>query len=68
MGPKLLAGGLEILELSSEELAAAQDLFTAKPSLSLPDCSAYIGARRTDHHLLTGDSVLRRHAEANGVP
>lgn len=67
IGPRLLELGLQLLELDATEVTAAQTLQGSSPKLSLPDCAAYIGARRPDHHLLSGDGALRTHAEQNGV-
>ncbi len=67
-GPQLQAHGLQILELSGEELSEVQELHKSCPKLSIPDCAAYVSARRTGHHLLAGDGLLRQHAHATAVP
>lgn len=59
--------GLQILELSADELSSAQDLFNQNPALSLPDCAAYVCSHRPDHHLLTSDGNLRTYAERQGM-
>jgi hypothetical protein len=64
LGPRLVALGLEVLELSSQELERAQKLRLAEPRLSLPDCAAYTCACRPEHMLLTGDGRLRQRSEA----
>jgi hypothetical protein len=69
IGPQLMQLGLQILNLDPRELGDTQALFqTTQGALSLPDCAAYVAARRTDHHLLSGDGALRKHADDTGVP
>jgi hypothetical protein len=67
IGPQLLALGLKILALTADEMSTAQTLTNTNTTLSLPDCAAYVGARRPNHHLLTGDGALRRLAAAEGL-
>ena len=67
IGPQLLAFGLHVLELNADELSDVQQAGAANPALSLPDCAAYVAARRTDHELLTGDGALRRLALSQGL-
>jgi len=67
-GPQLQANGLQILELSGQELAEVQALHQSSPKLSIPDCAAYVSARRAGHHLLAGDGLLRQHAHQTAVP
>jgi hypothetical protein len=64
LGPRLVALGVDILELSPQELELAQTLRLAEPRLSLPDCAAYTCACRPQHMLLTGDGRLRQRSEA----
>lgn len=61
-GPELLQLGLQLMRLTAREMGEAQALRTLLPKLSIPDCAAYVGARREDHILLTGDGLLRQHA------
>jgi hypothetical protein len=63
-GPALIEAGLRVEELSSAELAAAQELRGAHPKLSLPDAFAYSLASARDWALLTGDGELRALARA----
>ena len=67
-GPLLKAMGLQVVELTAEEVAFAQAAQAAAPTLSFPDCFALSCARRPQHMLVTGDMVLRRKAEGDAVP
>jgi hypothetical protein len=67
-GQQLLDSGLQIIELTSQEMTVMQRLKSTNAALSLPDCAAYVGAQRPDHELLTGDGVLRSLAAARGLP
>ena len=67
IGPDLLVLGLKVLELTSAELSMVQHIKNTNGDLSLPDCAAYVCAKRPDHHLLTGDGALRRLASAGGL-
>jgi predicted nucleic acid-binding protein len=58
-GPALVARGLRVEELTSEELASAQVVRTKRAKLSLPDAYAYALARNRNWTLLTGDAQLR---------
>jgi hypothetical protein len=66
-GPLLRALGLGVVELSPDEVAFAQQLRTARPALSLPDCFALSCAQRADHALVTGDRILRSEAQSRRV-
>jgi hypothetical protein len=66
-GPELLRLGLKIVELDAAEMTVAQEVFNGQKTMSLADCTAYIGSRRPEHELLTNDRPLRAYAEANGV-
>jgi hypothetical protein len=63
-GDALVARGLRIVELTSEELTAAQTVRTANPGLSLPDAFAFSLAASRAWTLLTGDGELRALARA----
>ena len=67
-GPLLKAMGLQVVELTSEEVEFAQAAQAAVPALSPADCFALSCARRPQHMLVTGDMALRRKAEADAVP
>lgn len=67
-GALLLALGLNVVELTSEEVEFAQNLNSATPSLTLADCFALSCARRPRHMLITGDKVLRSRAVSKSVP
>jgi len=61
-GPLLCSLGLQIIDLTSEEMEFAQSFQIANPALSLPDCMAMSCARRPHHKLITGDKNLRNRA------
>lgn len=67
-GRLLVEMGLNIVELTSEEVAFAQAMSTAAPALTLADCFALSCARRPQHMLLTGDKALRSSADVKKVP
>lgn len=62
-GSLLLEMGLNVVELTSEEMEYAQTIRVAAPALTLADCFALSCARRPQHMLLTGDKALRTRAE-----
>jgi predicted nucleic acid-binding protein len=66
-GPLLRELGLNIVELTSEEVEVAQAINSATPALSLADCFALSCARRPQHMLITGDKTLRSRAEGKNV-
>ena len=66
-GPELLARGLRVEELTSDELSAAQRVRGDRPKLSLPDAYAYSLAASRQWTLLTGDGELRTLAETTQV-
>jgi hypothetical protein len=67
-GPLLIEMGLNVVELTSEEVAFAQTVNSATPALSLADCFALSCARRPQHMLITGDKILRSRADEENVP
>lgn len=67
-GPLLLALGLNVVELTSEEVEFAQSLNGTSPALTLADCFALSCARRPQHMLITGDKALRSRAVGKSVP
>lgn len=67
-GPLLREMGLNVVELTSEEVAFAQAVNSATPALSLADCFALSCARRPQHMLITGDKTLRSSADGKSVP
>ena len=66
-GPLLKEMGLNVVELTSEEVAFAQATQTALPALTLADCFALSCARRPEHLLVTGDKALRAKADQEKV-
>jgi hypothetical protein len=66
-GPELVARGLRVEELTSEEVTTAQAVRGARSKLSLPDAFAYVLASARGWTLLTGDGELRALAEAGGI-
>jgi hypothetical protein len=66
-GPLLRAMGLNVVELTSEEVEFAQATQTALPALTLADCFALSCARRPQHLLVTGDKTLRAKADEKDV-
>jgi hypothetical protein len=67
-GPELVARGLRVEELLSDEVVIAQNVRVARPKLSLPDAFAYALASARGWTLLTGDGELRALALAEQVP
>ncbi len=67
IGPRLLELGMQVLVLDDAEMNTAQALHNGGHGLSLPDCSAYVGACRPNYELLAGDGALRRHANTTQV-
>ena len=67
VGPELLRLGLQIVNLDGNEMATVQTLYSSGP-LALADYAALVAARRPDHELLTGDRLLRQHADRHRVP
>ena len=63
-GSRLIELGLRIGELDGEGVTQALEYQRRTPALSLPDCFALALAARGNWTLLTGDSRLRRLAEA----
>lgn len=66
-GAYLRTLGLNVVELTPDELSLAQKIRTQRLALSLPDCFALCCALRPEHALLTGDKALRKEAEARRV-
>lgn len=66
-GALLIEMGLNVVELTSEEVAFAQTANSATPALSLADCFALSCARRPQHMLITGDKTLRSSADGESV-
>lgn len=63
IGPHLRSLGLGVVTLTAKEVAFAQEVSTARPGLSLPDCFALSCATRPDHVLVTGDGLMRKEAQ-----
>lgn len=63
IGPYLRSLGLGIVTLTAKEVVVAQEVSTARPGLSLPDCFALSCATRPDHVLVTGDGLMRKEAK-----
>lgn len=66
-GDRLRALGLRIEELEGHEVARATQLTRVERRLSIADSFAFALAHGRQWTLLTGDSVLRAVAEAEGV-
>lgn len=66
-GNYLQSLGLVVVDLTSAEMAVAQDLKNSRRGLSLPDCFALACAQRVGHTLTTGDKNLRKAANERGV-
>lgn len=66
-GPQLLAMGLQVVELTSDEVIAAQAVRAERIRLSLPDAFAYTLASTRDWELLSGDGEMRALAKATNV-
>ena len=67
LGNRLRELGLDVVELSSEELARATSVRRTVKVLSTPDTFAFSVAEARRWTLLTGDLALRRLAEQHGV-
>lgn len=67
-GPELVARGLRVEELTSDEVARAQATRGVRPKLSLPDAFAYALAAERQWSLLSGDGELRALAQAENMP
>lgn len=67
LGDRLLACGLDVVELDSEEMTSATQLNREHGRLSAPDTFAFILAQARQWTLLTGDGPLRRLAIDQGV-
>lgn len=65
--PHIVTGKFEIKQITIEELEEINAMSLADGSLSDQDCSAYYYARELNILLLTGDKVLRRKAEIDGI-
>ena len=62
------SGSLQIIELDPAQLASAAVLLASGPrGLTIQDCSVVTLAREREAVLITGDALLRRHAESIGV-
>jgi len=66
-GPQLVAHGLRVEELTSDELSVAQRVRGERRKLSLADAYAYALASARCWTLLTGDGELRALAQASQV-
>lgn len=67
IGPKLVELGLQIEELTSEEVIRATALRRSQTVLSTPDVFAFCLAAEREWVLLTGDGALRAEAERQSV-
>ena len=66
-GARLCELGLQIAELDGDGVATALTYRRRAPALSLPDCFALALATQGNWTLLTGDSALRKLAQALSV-
>lgn len=66
-GPYYLELGLQVVDLTADEVVYAQTVYGKYPGLSVPDCFALACANRPAHVLLTSDGLLRRVAESSNV-
>ncbi len=60
LGDRLIACGLDVVELSPAELTEARLVHQASGKLSYPDAFAFILAKERDWTLLTGDGAMRK--------
>lgn len=67
-GAELIVLGLEVAELTPEQVEYARGCRRELPELSLPDVFALALARAREGTLLTGDRRLRSLATREGVP
>ncbi len=67
LGDRLLACGLDVVELHPQEVVGAMDLHRNAGKLSFPDSFAFVLARDRDWTLLTGDGPLRKLASDQQV-
>lgn len=63
-GPWLRHLGLGVVTLTPPEVSLAQEVQSARPTLSLPDCFALSCATRDGYQLVTNDKALRSEAQA----
>lgn len=63
-GPWLRQLGLGVVALTPPEVSLAQEVQSARPTLSLPDCFALSCATRDGYQLVTNDKALRSEAQA----
>ena len=67
LGDRLLALGLDVVELHPQEVIGAMDLHRNAAKLSFPDSFAFVLARERNWTLLTGDGPLRKLARDQRV-
>ena len=67
-GPYLRGLGMQVIELTANEVSNAQALAAQNKRVSTPDCWAAVAAKREHHKLLTGDAHLRALANGQGIP
>ena len=67
LGDRLLAFGLDVVELQPQEVADTMQLHRDVGKLSFPDTFAFVLARERDWTLLTGDGPLRKLARDQRV-
>lgn len=60
LGDRLLACGLDVVELDAPEVVGAMELHRNAGRLSFPDAFAFVLARERAWTLLTGDGPLRK--------
>ncbi len=67
LGDRLIACGLDVVELSPTELTGAMSVHQASGKLSYPDAFAFILAKEREWTLLTGDGAMRRLAREQAL-
>jgi hypothetical protein len=67
VGPYLVDKGLQIIELSEQEIASVQALGQTHKQLSISDRGALVLAKRLEHQLVAGDGLLRRIAKTQKI-
>lgn len=67
LGDRLIACGLDVVELSAAELTGAMSIHRHSGKLSYPDAFAYILAKERNWTLLTGDGAMRKLAREQAL-
>jgi len=67
LGDRLLACGMDVVELDASEVTGSMNLHQASGKLSFPDAFAFVLAREREWTLLTGDGAMRKLAKEQNL-